>query len=506
MSSKMVHEKSTIDKDPAVAYEHVNIRRSSQLDDAACLASQRIVEPEQARRVLIKIDKHVIPMMCHKSTLGTAAISGSDAHLHSVHDWLGSIFYFGYLIFEYPQNLALQRFPVGKWMSINILIWAITLCLHVVCSNFVSLLVVRFILGICEGCITPGFMLITAMFYTRDEQNMRAAYWLMMDSSAHIISAFLSFAALHVHSASFRPWKGFMLITGGITLIMAGYFWFFFPDSPTTAWFLTQEERMIAVERIKGNQTAIGNRQFKWEQFTETLQDPKTWLFASFNIPNSISNQRSIIVKSFGFTNFQTALLDSVVGVIGAGSILSGAMLVARYKNSRAYIAMLYFIPHNVGCILVMTLPESNKWGLLLSLWITGIGTTSYVVALTWVIGVTAGHTKRITTNAIMLCAYCTGNIAGPYLWQSKFEPRNIVPWTVITAMGFVCPLILWLIRLFLAKENDRRDAVTERRPFDGEEVYVKEILEDGTQVERKLPKAFLDLTDFQNQDFRYVL
>ena len=29
---------------------------------------------------------------------------------------LGTIFYLAYLIFEYPQNLALQRFPVGKWM------------------------------------------------------------------------------------------------------------------------------------------------------------------------------------------------------------------------------------------------------------------------------------------------------------------------------------------------------------------------------------------------------
>ena len=29
---------------------------------------------------------------------------------------LGTIFYVSYLLFEYPQNLALQRFPVGKWM------------------------------------------------------------------------------------------------------------------------------------------------------------------------------------------------------------------------------------------------------------------------------------------------------------------------------------------------------------------------------------------------------
>ena len=26
--------------------------------------------------------------------------------------------YLGYLAFEFPQNLALQRFPVGKWLML----------------------------------------------------------------------------------------------------------------------------------------------------------------------------------------------------------------------------------------------------------------------------------------------------------------------------------------------------------------------------------------------------
>ena len=29
---------------------------------------------------------------------------------------LGTIFYLSYLAFEFPQNLCLQHFPVGKWM------------------------------------------------------------------------------------------------------------------------------------------------------------------------------------------------------------------------------------------------------------------------------------------------------------------------------------------------------------------------------------------------------
>ena len=41
---------------------------------------------------------------------------------------------------------------------------------------------------------------------------------------------------------------------------------FFFPDSPANAWFLTPEERVIAIERIKVNQAGVENKHFKKEQ------------------------------------------------------------------------------------------------------------------------------------------------------------------------------------------------------------------------------------------------
>lgn len=57
-----------------------------------------------------------------KSTLGYAAVFGlqKDAHLVGTeYQWLGAIFYIGYLVWEYPTNLLLQRFPVGKFMSVT---------------------------------------------------------------------------------------------------------------------------------------------------------------------------------------------------------------------------------------------------------------------------------------------------------------------------------------------------------------------------------------------------
>jgi MFS family permease len=61
--------------------------------------------------------------------------------------------------------------------SLNIFIWAIALCGHAACRSFAGLLAVRLILGICEGSITAGFLIVSSMFYTRREYTTRVGYW-----------------------------------------------------------------------------------------------------------------------------------------------------------------------------------------------------------------------------------------------------------------------------------------------------------------------------------------
>ncbi|GAB1521882.1 hypothetical protein RhiTH_004981 [Rhizoctonia solani] len=103
-----------------------------------------------------------------------------------------------------------------------------------------------------------------------------------------------------------------------------------------------------------------------------------------------------------------------------------------------------------------------------------------------------------------MLSAYCVGNLVGPQMWQERYKPRNRIPWIVITISYFLCPIILLIIRARLSRENKKRDA--EPKTEEEDDAYIEETLQDGTKVERKVDKAFLDLTDIQNRDFRYVL
>ncbi|KAJ7632864.1 major facilitator superfamily domain-containing protein [Roridomyces roridus] len=495
--------------------------RAADVDVAAHLMGSNVtLEPEAAARLRRKIDWHLMPLMClmylmtfaDKTTLGQAAVLGlqKGAHLNqNQFNWLGSIFYFSYLLFEYPQNLALQRFPVGKWMSINIFVWAVALMAHSACKSFGALFACRFILGLCEGAITPGFMIVTSMFYTREEQNKRVGYWFLMNGFAVIFLGFVAFGVLHTNTHNFMPWQWLMIITGAITLVVSVIFWFFFPDSPTTARFLTIEERILAVERVKVNQAGIENKHWKRSQFISALKDHKIWLLAAFaalsNITNSLIVQRQIIVKQFGFTPIQTTLLGCVDGVVEILTIWAGVVLAGYKPIGRAYAGVIMFIPAILGAILVNTLPSHNKVGLLFSYWLTIFAITPFAISLGWLSSLTAGHTRRTTANAIMLVAYGLGNAVGPFMWKAQYQPRNHVPWAIITACSVGSALLLVVIRFTYAAENKRRDTSSpDKDNFD--EFYIAEIQADGTTVEKKVDRAFLDLTDIENKEFRYVL
>ncbi|KAF8077689.1 major facilitator superfamily domain-containing protein [Lyophyllum atratum] len=509
--------------------------KEKEVDVAATLApdSDAPLDPAEAQRLKRKIDRHLMPLMCilyamtfaDKITLGQSAVLGilPDTKLtQNQFNWLGTIFYLSYLVFEYPQNLALQKFPVGKWMSINIFIWAVALLAHAACKSFGALFAVRFILGMCEGAITPGFMIVTSMFYTREEQTRRVGYWFLMNGAGIIFLGLIAFGLIHTKTPNFHPWQWLMIITGLVTLVVSVLFWFFFPDSPVSARFLTAEERVAAVQRIKVNQQGVENKHWKREQFIEALRDPKTWLLALFvassNIFNSITNQRQIIVQQFGFTVGQTTLIGTVDGAVQILCILSTVSLVPYLGHS--YAAVAAYVPGILGTILVNTLPSHNKIGLLFSYWVSVFSIVPYTICLAWMGSITSGHTKsnsvpdprkvvadsllETTTNAIVLIGYAVGNAAGPLMWKKAYQPRNRVPWSILSGFCFFSALIILALRALLARENKRRDKEQHDDKYD--EVYITHLQADGTSVEKKVDRAFLDLTDRKNRDFRYIM
>lgn len=85
-----------------------------------------------------------------KTTLGYAAVFGvrEEANLTGPeYSWLGSLFYLGYLAWEFPTGMLLQRFPIAKFMSITVILWGIVLMCHAAADDFAGLATARTFLG-----------------------------------------------------------------------------------------------------------------------------------------------------------------------------------------------------------------------------------------------------------------------------------------------------------------------------------------------------------------------
>lgn len=93
------------------------------------------------------------------------------------YSWLGSIFYFGYLLMQLPNYWILIKVPLGRFIGVMAICWGGCTCLMAACHNFAGLAALRFLLGIFEAAIMPTFMILTAIWYKREEQPLRTALW-----------------------------------------------------------------------------------------------------------------------------------------------------------------------------------------------------------------------------------------------------------------------------------------------------------------------------------------
>lgn len=112
-------------------------------------------DKKEERAVVRKIDRRLIPIMLivnglqfldknvrlylmrtlyylsltHSKTISSAATYGLAGQAHLVgqeFSLLISIFYIGYLLAQYPTNILIQKYPTGKYITINFVLWGMT--------------------------------------------------------------------------------------------------------------------------------------------------------------------------------------------------------------------------------------------------------------------------------------------------------------------------------------------------------------------------------------------
>ncbi|KAM5349080.1 hypothetical protein ACJ41O_008903 [Fusarium nematophilum] len=479
---------------------------------AAYVSDVRVhISPERSAELRRMIDKRVLLVMIltyflqaiDKGTLSFASIMGLTADTgmenpDGSYSWLTTCIYLAILVVEYPQNWLIARVPIAKYLSFCIIAWGGCLACHAACKDFKGLVVVRTMLGIFESACQPCFVILSAMWYRRDEQASRVTYWYMMNGAQQIVGGLLAYCFSLIKSGPLRSWQWLFLSYGIISIVFGFFVLYWMPDSPMRATCWDEGVKHEMVERVRDNQTGIQNKKFKKEQFIEGFKDPQTYGYALISLCTTLPTSglgafANIIIKSFGFSTLETQLLAMVLGFYIIIVLLSSAWLVKK-TNQNLFVMLGFCVPSFIGTILLMVLPNetfAQHIGLLICYYITLSFWSAQTLGLSMISRNTAGQTKKTVVVAVNFIVWAAGNAIGPQVFLAHDGPRYFIAFATHLGCYSLLVVVILALRWYLRRENRRRDEMAARG--------VAEARDDA------MVRAFDDLTDKENLSFRYV-
>lgn len=461
--------------------------------------------PEEEKKVLFKIDLHLMTFMIgsyllqflDKNALSNSSVFGLQDDLHlegQQYSWAGSIFYFGYLIGQPIASRCFQWFSISKYVGACLVAWSIVLVCTAAAHNFAGLACIRFFLGVCEATVSPAWVILTSMWYKKTEQPIRVSIWYSGNAIGVIFGGLIAYGLGHIQS-SIASWKWFYVIYGIITFFWGITIFFFLPESIASCKFLNEREKLVAIERIRENKTGIKNSTFKWEQCKEAFLDPQVWLLCLIEFvgclpAGGIQNFGNLILESFGFTSFQTVLINMPSGVIQGFTLIASGLIVGMIPNSACHVQTIAMIPCIIGTALVHTLPNhpnSTRAGKLVAFWIQYSNTASDVGIFALMTRNISGFTKKTVSGAMVFVAYCVGMISAPQFFKSTQAPGYEEGFRMMIVTWVLLMILPQILKFYYDRENKKRDRLY------------------GAELREIEEEEFHDLTDLQQRGFRYI-
>ncbi|GAA5865031.1 hypothetical protein JCM8547_007688 [Rhodosporidiobolus lusitaniae] len=267
---------------------------NEQRTTAAMLARLRhAIWPEPAdpeeRKLLRRADAMILSYLCLQFCVNyldrvnfvNAYVSGMREALHMDGDEYNMViacFTIGFAVANIPQNLMILIVPPRYLFTINGVLWGILTALTACATKVSHLYAIKFFQGVFESSTFVGAHYILGSWYIPSEIGRRAAIFSASGQAASLFSGSLMarlYTDLH-GKRGVEGWQWMFIICGAITIPVALYGLFAFPDTPATTRtrFLTAEQRALAISRLP---VKPGKTKFEWSLVGRVLGRWHLW-------------------------------------------------------------------------------------------------------------------------------------------------------------------------------------------------------------------------------------
>jgi ACS family tartrate transporter-like MFS transporter len=369
----------------------------------------------------------------------------------------GGLFFVSYFLFEVPSNLLLEKLGARRWIARIMISWGFLAGGMAFVRSSQSFYIMRLFLGAAEAGFFPGVILYLTYWFPSEYRARIIAMFTVAIPMSSFLGSPISVALLELGGRlGLRGWQWMFILEAVPAVLLGVACLFILTDKPSGARWLNTDQREWLASRLEAEvhgKRSVGHLslwQVLWNKHVLVLS---IVLAGSTAVSSGLQLWQPLIIKSYGLTNIQTGLLNSIPFAL-ASVLMVWWGRRSDQTGERIWHAALPLMLTAISLTSALVFHSLLAIIVILSLAVIGIYAGKgpvWAVASEWLSSTTAA-TGLAQINALSnLAGFATTYLLGVIKGITGSYPLAMLPLVALAASGSVAILLIG------------RDSTTER-------------------------------------------
>lgn len=292
-----------------------------------------------------KVSWHLLPLLiiCYiiafidRINIGFAQLQMKESLAFSNEAYaLGAgMFFVGYVLFEVPSNLLLEKIGARKTLLRIMFCWGIVASAMMFVQTPTQFYVLRFLLGAFEAGFFPGIILYLTYWYPSARRGKIIAIFMTGTAIGYLIAGPSSGWILKYMDglAGYRGWQWLFVVQGLPASVLGVVCYLYLKDKPEQAGWLTPAEKAALRNHLDHDAHAVATASHG--SFWALLRDPKVFTMSFVYFLFLGANYVLVffaptLIKSWGVADLFTI---GLLSAIGPAFGIIGMVLIGRSSD-----------------------------------------------------------------------------------------------------------------------------------------------------------------------------
>ena len=285
------------------------------------------------------------------------------------------MFFVGYVLFEVPGAIIVERWSARKWLARIMVTWGIATIFTGFVHSAREFYLARFLVGVAEASFFPGVIVYLTHWFRREDRAKAIAFFYAAVPASSIVGSLIATWLLDVHWRSLGGWRWIFIVEGIPPIIVGIIAIFYLTDWPHQARWLSEEERNWITSELQ--EETVAKKQLRDYTILQAFRDRQVLLLiAAYFFALAGGHATTYWLPTFikrlsGLPSAEVALLVAIPGFVGILAMLLNGWHSDKTGERRRHTAIPLIC---AGIAYIILLFASRDFGLAMSLLVAGGG------------------------------------------------------------------------------------------------------------------------------------